>query len=34
MAKHIDNLKKLVGDSNALDRQEDIHPFLETGEGI
>ena len=33
MKKHIDNLKKLVGDSNALDREEDIHPFLEDWRG-
>ena len=33
MKKHIDNLKKLAGDSNALDREEDIHPFLEDWRG-
>ena len=33
MENHINNLKKIVGDSNALHREEDIHPFLEDWRG-
>ena len=33
MTKHIDNLKQIVGDQNALDREEEIHPFLEDWRG-
>ena len=33
MENHIDNLKTIVGDTNALDREEDIHPFLEDWRG-
>ena len=33
MTKHIDNLKQIVGDPNALDREEEIHPFLEDWRG-
>ena len=33
MLNHIDSLKKIVGNSNALDHEEDIHPFLEDWRG-
>jgi len=33
MHDHIDNLKQIVGDSNAFDHQDDIHPFLEDWRG-
>ena len=33
MTKHIDHLKQIVGDPNALDREEEIHPFLEDWRG-
>jgi len=33
MHDHIDNLKHIVGDSNAFDHQDDIHPFLEDWRG-
>ena len=33
MFNHIDNLKNIVGSSNALDHEEDIHPFLEDWRG-
>ena len=33
MLNHIDNLKNIVGSSNALDHEEDIHPFLEDWRG-
>ena len=33
MENHINDLKKIVGDSNALHREEDIHPFLEDWRG-
>lgn len=33
MPDHIDNLKQIVGESNALDHEGDIHPFLEDWRG-
>ena len=33
MHDHIDNLKHIVGDSNAFDQHDDIHPFLEDWRG-
>ncbi len=33
MLNHIDSLKKIVGNPNALDHEEDIHPFLEDWRG-
>jgi FAD/FMN-containing dehydrogenase len=33
MPDHIDNLKHIVGESNAFDHQDDIHPFLEDWRG-
>ncbi len=33
MTDHIDNLRRIVGESNALDRDADIHPFLEDWRG-
>ena len=33
MLNHIDKLKNIVGSSNALDHEEDIHPFLEDWRG-
>ena len=33
MHDHIDNLKHIVGESNAFDHQDDIHPFLEDWRG-
>ena len=33
MLNHINNLKKIVGASNALNQEEDIHPFLEDWRG-
>ena len=33
MENHIDNLISIVGAANALDREEDIHPFLEDWRG-
>ena len=33
MPDHIDNLKHIVGESNAFDHQDDIYPFLEDWRG-
>ena len=33
MPDHIDNLKQIVGESNALNHEGDIHPFLEDWRG-